>query len=195
MTTSRFDEYWQAHFPELAPAGLAFQESLRTRWLRIHSLPGSKRYADSPEERAELLQRHRRVADVVLGASSACALLVAGFSDAPGPADEPTLARLPQLAFTQALVDHPDWLQHPRSDAASLNASVALVAWEFERFEAFILAVADDHVDVATFLSFDTGQIYAPYDGGADLIFVSEAERDARARDWSTWLSSNPTGL
>ncbi|MBK7581372.1 MAG: hypothetical protein IPI67_14305 [Myxococcales bacterium] len=110
MTTSRFDEYWQAHFPELAPAGLAFQESLRTRWLRIHSLPGSKRYADSPEERAELLQRHRQVADVVLGASSACALLVAGFSDAPGPADEPTLARLPQLAFTQALLDHPDWL-------------------------------------------------------------------------------------
>ena len=35
-------------------------------WLRIHSLPGSKRYPESDAEYAEMVRRHNAVAQAVL---------------------------------------------------------------------------------------------------------------------------------
>jgi len=59
---------WKAHLGDLAPVGHLMRVALPDRWLRIHSLPDSKRYAETADEYAELLRRHNEVVSEILGA-------------------------------------------------------------------------------------------------------------------------------
>jgi len=44
-------------------------------------------------------------------------------------------------------------------------------------------------------VALDTGAVYAPYDGGADLFFPSTWERDLARDRYRAWLSRDPGGL
>lgn len=69
-------EIWAAHYGDLVAAGHLLRSALPHRWLRIHSLPDSKRYADNAQEYAELLRRHNEVALEILGSNEETILLV-----------------------------------------------------------------------------------------------------------------------
>jgi hypothetical protein len=56
MTREEFQEFWQKNYPETPPTAHAFKHYLPTRWVRIHSLPESKRYADTAAEWKTLLR-------------------------------------------------------------------------------------------------------------------------------------------
>ncbi len=45
------------------------------------------------------------------------------------------------------------------------------------------------------FLSESKKWIYAPYDGGADIVLQSEIERDEIKKKYVAWLSQHPEGL
>lgn len=68
-TSTTLSKAWRARFGEVLPAGFLCREALSDRWLRIHSLPESKRYPADPSEMAELLSRHNRVAWLSIHAS------------------------------------------------------------------------------------------------------------------------------
>ena len=70
---------WNQCFPKAAPAGFLCRDVYSDRWLRIHSLPDSKRYAESESERAEILRRHNTVACDMLGEGSECFLFFGRF--------------------------------------------------------------------------------------------------------------------
>lgn len=48
-------EIWTTYFSELAPVGHVLRKALPDRWLRVHSLPQSKRY---PESDVDLVDYH-----------------------------------------------------------------------------------------------------------------------------------------
>lgn len=52
MISSTFYKLWRNAFGETAPIGYQLKDIFPERWLRVHSLPESKRYADSKEEYA-----------------------------------------------------------------------------------------------------------------------------------------------
>jgi hypothetical protein len=66
--------------------------------------------------------------------------------------------------------------------------------WRAGAFDAFIEAVADNRVS-GLFAALETGSVYAPYDGGADLFFTTGRERDLARERYDGWLSSRPDGL
>ena len=53
---SDFAEAWSARYGDTPPVGWRLREQYGgragSRWFRIHSLPGSKRYPDTPEDLA-----------------------------------------------------------------------------------------------------------------------------------------------
>src|SRR5262245_17461597 len=67
---------WATWFPNAPPIGFLLREAEPDRWLRIHSLPGSRRYAVSGPDHAELLRRHNAVATDLLGAGARCAVVL-----------------------------------------------------------------------------------------------------------------------
>jgi hypothetical protein len=127
-----FLDQWALWYPDCPPEGYLLRDEYPDVWLRIHSLPRSKRYAESPGEYAELLSRHNQVATDLLGSDARCALLLRAI------ADEETQALLVEL---------------------------------------------------------DRGQVYAPYDGGADLFFASTFERDLAKARYANWLSAREDGM
>jgi hypothetical protein len=90
--------WWQSHFGEIAPRGHLLRRALSERWVRFHSLPDSKRYAESADEYAELQRRHLAVASVLFGAGEASPL-AADDGSAFTEAELLTKARILQAPF------------------------------------------------------------------------------------------------
>jgi hypothetical protein len=58
-----------------------------------------------------------------------------------------------------------------------------------------LLRRAADDVDCFLFTNESVDWIYAPYDGGADVIARTPSDRDALRKRYAEWLSSYPGGL
>jgi len=158
------------------------------RWVRFHSLPESKRYAESDAEYEEILRRHRTVLRELHGSDDLHTLhfiaadwgwhdLAAGWSK----------RRLPRAW---------PWRSSPADDDpdAGRNYFWAASGLSNDEIDALLIAVADDECRVAISAS-DLAWLYCPYDGGADVLLPSPVERDALKDRHTDWLSSHPHGL
>lgn len=179
-----FTPAWTAAFPGCLPVGYLLREAFEERWLRIHSLPDSTRYADTPDEWRELLHRHRTVADAVLGQGATCWMI------RPELALEPHEREI--SPFAEALTAF-DWqtldLGDSRIDGRQAVLLGVQVPWDVTTLEPVLRAVADDLTGPLLLFSMDTAQAYAPYDGGADLFFRTGQESQEAARRWYPWLA------
>ena len=192
MDTNSVAAAWTNAFGAVAPVGFACRERLRDRWLRIHSLPQSKRYPESASEYAELLRRHNEVATTTLGLT-ACTLFIGQIGSSRGV---PDIASLPTLASGKWVgVAELSMPLDQDVDDEWVRIAAAPVTWERGNFDDLIRAVAEEKVGHILFANLDLAQAYAPYDGGADLIFRSSADVDAMGKRWAGWLSSRRDGL
>lgn len=202
MDAESIKAQWTTWYDKAPPLGHVMREQHAERWLRIHSLPGSRRYADSLADWAELLSRHNTVASEVLGEDERCVLFVSRFAPqgehAPEPLrDEPgaIMALSPTLlgpvderwpgakALNQAPEDGTAWLH------------VAELSWHRSAYDDLLRTVANDEARGILLVSRATGRVYAPYDGGADLFFRTTEERDTARERYRAWLSAHPRGL
>lgn len=168
-------EWWDKHFPACPPAGFLLRQSYHERWLRIHSLPESKRYAETEDEYAELLNRHNSVATEVLGERASC-YLIEGF-------------------WVKPHKHHEGWVVNLDGFEENLKFRTTETVWESGKRDALLRDVADWKRPNIVFILRESQRIYAPYDGGADLIFRHEQERDEMKQKYRAWLSSRPEGL
>ncbi|MBF0371066.1 MAG: hypothetical protein HQL52_16575 [Magnetococcales bacterium] len=202
MDGNEFRAWWDQRFQGIAPVGWAIRKALPQRWLRIHSLPESKRYPENEEEYAILLDRHNQAATEVLGAGNDCILLFSSFGVEPGPAQFSEPLPSPHLDLVQRLQEVPG-NENPFDDPDSpddpeplfLRQSMVGTIWQSGAFDTLLREAAEDHLLHQLFISLATEELYAPYDGGADLIFATTEKRDAYREKWSSWLSTHPEGL
>jgi hypothetical protein len=186
---------WSVWYPGAPPIGFLLRAAYPERWLRIHSLPGSKRYATSAADYAELLLRHNTVAaDLLGGVGAPCAVLVCATSEGPwsrnlgaqaalAEGDLPFACRLPAALWEQRA-----------AFAEPVHLIGGACTWQVGAFDGFLRAVADDEVK-GLVIELERGQVYAPYDGGADLFFATREERDSGRKRYESWVSSRPDGL
>ncbi len=90
----------------------------------------------------------------------------------------------------------PSWLWEDDSGffTGPVGLFGAVVTWRRGAFDSFIGAAANDEIRGLA-LGNATGQVYAPYDGGADLFFPAVANRTEATRRYAAWLSTRPDGL
>jgi hypothetical protein len=188
-----FAETTTACFGNMPPVGHILRSALSDRWLRVHSLPDSKRYAETEFEYEELLRRHNEIALEILGPDSEAILFLHAWGTA--------------LDFSAAFSSF-DWATrlelnkaiptvYPSSDVDDSNVMViaCLIRWSPHAWDSLLRDVADDRLPSIVLLNPASGEAYAPYDGGADL-FLADSERIATlATRWSLWLSKHPAGL
>lgn len=189
---SRLTAHWQQQWPGVRPVGHELPSNVPDRWVRFHSLPYSKRYADAPSEYATLLDRHHAVlADLV--ATSADKTLVAmtcswSQDSRPRRRSAELERAAPQAALWKSVVeddpDNPAWLH-------------LYVTWHHTTSELnrLLKLVADDVTAGVIIADEQLTWLYHPYDGGADVIAPSVEMRDALRDTYSNWLSAHPRGL
>jgi hypothetical protein len=194
MPDDAFLAFWRSHFGDCPPAGFLLHETFPDRWLRIHSLPESKRYADTARDMSALLARHNTVASDLLGDGSPCVLVTKEeYNARVGRAarGHVQLARLGAEPLVVVTANNPDdtgseWL---------IPLVSARIVWQPGALDDVLADVANALLGPFLIVSEATSRVYAPYDGGADLFLTSQLERDAFREKYAPWLSSHPSGL
>ncbi len=175
MRSTECKTWWEELFPLSPPAGFLLRQKYPERWLRIHSLPNSKRYAETAEEYVEIQNRHEIVATATLGETANCYLIRGSWL----PNDE----------------CQEGWIFSDEDSEQRFCFESSETIWSFSLHRELLREIADDEAENAIFISRETKRVYAPYDGGADLIFLNQRERDEKRQTYQAWLSAHPQGL
>jgi hypothetical protein len=210
MDAQDFKAQWREWYGDTPPVGSHLRACCPDAWLRIHSLPGSKRYPRTAAERAELLARHNAVAGAVLGPGSACLLVTPRFGDHGkqlphrfselAPDENPT-RRQALLSYELTLLGPVDdsWpgAQALRDDYEGVQGWLyaAPLVWHSGAHDALLQAVGADDGYELLIVSLARGNVYAPYDGGADLFFQTPAQLNFARTRYRAWLSPFEHGL
>ncbi|WP_414505237.1 hypothetical protein [Streptomyces sp. NEAU-L66] len=184
---------WQRQWPLGPPLAHELRDAYSNRWVRFHSLPGSKRYPEAEDEYAVVLDRNNTVLDELFAGADVYVLTMAWSSEPTGP-------ELP----TRRREVHPDgslWMTLANETDADpeFHTYTHLYAdrrrWQRGSVDEILREVADDVLSGV--LITDTGlqRIHHPYDGGADVILTTPEERDQVRNRHTDWLSQHPTGL
>jgi hypothetical protein len=184
--SSLLAQSWKCAFQGALPAGFLLRQHFPDCWLRIHSLPESKRYPSCATEYEEILNRHNTVAAYVLGEGSKCSLFIARFGENREWSDAtflPLVGEMPRHAIASEDPDEP------------IQFFGLQVTWHWSVFDKLICAAADDQTGPILFANTATQTIYAPYDGGADLFFSSPSAIAVAKSKFRPWLSAREDGL
>ena len=100
--------------------------------------------------------------------------------------------RYPELPFASA----PDlaWVD-PDDPEVRFSFLTAELVWTASAYDQLLLDIANYDVPPMVFFSSSRGFVYAPYDGGADVIAPREADLPRLRANWSEWISTHAEGL
>jgi hypothetical protein len=193
-----FEEDWRTFYPNAHPVGWMMRAADAKHWVRFHSLPLSKRYADTDAERRILLDRQNILANEVLAEGSPCWLsrtfreMPEGYIDHSRPLDP--LAAWPkykfELSFRFGIDDFDE-----EGEKASWNVFASLQTWTAGAFDDLLWAIASEEINATVWMSPSTGAVFAPYDGGVDLFLPTyDLMQELRVKHHD-WLSAHTQGL
>jgi hypothetical protein len=193
LVLKELDHFWQQKFPDIPPLAYDLKRLCADRWVRFHSLPDSKRYAETPEEHKIILERHTTVIEDLNISRSSLFLVTSQWGDSATPdEDRDELSALdPGAVLWRTLPLHE---LTNNSDVLFLHLFVSSWAWHKSVFDSILALVADDKLRNIMIISSADDWIYHPYDGGADVILKSITDRDTLKQKYFAWLSKHPLG-
>lgn len=191
-------ERWESRWPRCRPIGHELRTCAADRWIRFHSLQGSKRYAETVHERSEVLARHNAILSYLFrlvepDTGRPVALV---FTSAWGAPDDrrrksDLVAADPSASFWRS----DEWDPDPESGAVWTHRWVSARPWSPGCIDALLALVGDWRTADVIVAPFSLAWLYHPYDGGADVIAPTSAERDRLAFEFGSWRPDNPQGL
>ncbi|WNO72681.1 hypothetical protein [Streptomyces sp. AM8-1-1] len=185
---------WQERRPSVPPVAHRFRGTYADLWVRFHSLPGSKRYPETEDEYAIVLHRYNTVLDELFAGADVFVVTRDWSSTPSGPAGRPsprqTLHRDGLHWWTEADRDDPDPQFHTYTRLYADRRP-----WERGCVDGVLRAVADEALVDVFIADTELRRIHHPYDGGADVILTTTAERERLRGEHTAWLSSHQSGL
>ena len=189
-----FAARWNRWYPNAPPVGFLLRDSYPDRWVRVHTMTGSKRSPNSGWDYAELSRRYNALAGYVLGDQASCALIIVHECGSPlsrqlaeAGIDASRLSDLGQLPSEL-------WDEDEGVFAAPMCIRGAATSWQHGAFDAYFAAVAQDYIK-GLLVEEQRGQVVAPYDGGADLFLATSWDVEQAKREFAAWLSLRPDSL
>jgi hypothetical protein len=189
----KLDTFWNQSLSEVEPIAHELKRVRADRWVRFHSLPESKRYAETPEERAIILERYNTVIEYLNASCSSLYLVTSQWSDsATLKSDRGELTTLdPHAVFWKSVS-----VQGLAQDDYPVFLQLYVSQWEWRKgiFDTILVLVANDELANVMIINAVDKWVYHPYDGGADVILNSTEERDKLRQNYFMWLSNHPSG-
>jgi len=185
MNSRWFNQPFSQAFPIAHFMRRAFPEY----WLRIHSLPESKRYPENEAERQIVFDRSARFGSALLGQSAPCIIIqsrIVGF-----PRDSEIMPNFDWKPIHRIGDANPD----QELDDEIWNSWMAHTVWEPNVFRSLLLQIADDKKAHIAFLSEQTDCVFIPYDGGSDGFSFDSILLRRLAVEFAPWRSASPLGL
>jgi hypothetical protein len=180
---------WSLWFPDCEPVVHHLPVVFPARWVRFHSLPGSKRYPKSEAEYATVFERHNRVLGQLATPGESVALLTTEYSERAEPVRlQRELLELDPLALhwrTIAMHKQPDYGPDPNF----WHVFASTRRWSPGVFDPLVRLIADDKLANVMIVALECRWLLHPYDGGMDVMVESKAARDSLANRFPEWLA------
>lgn len=184
---------WQRQWPKGLPIAHELRAAYSDRWVRFHNLPGSKRYPETEDEYAVVLDRNNTVLDQLFAGTDVYVVTTAWSSEPNGP-ERPTRRREVHAGGTPWMT-----IANEADPDPEFHTYTHLYAdrrpWQRGSIDGILREVADDALSGVLISDARLLRIHHPYDGGADVILTTPKERDEVRSRHANWLSLHPTGL
>ncbi|WP_260608936.1 hypothetical protein [Streptomyces sp. WAC 01325] len=193
MDRDRLSALWQRQFPKGPPIAHELRNAYSDRWVRFHSLPGSKRYPETEDEYAIVLHRYNTILDELFAGTDIYVITVAWSWRSEDSELPPRRREVHPEAIrwtTLACEDDPDPENHSYTHIYADRRR-----WKPGTVDALLREVAEDVLSGVIITDSDLRRIHHPYDGGADVIVTTSEERDRLRDKHLGWLPQNPAGL
>ena len=193
-SAAEIDAYWRSTYPECEPISYWLRGIYADRWVRFHSLPGSKRYAETDGEYSTICERHNAVLSELALPNEELVFVSTGYSGTPTPVRKSSALDVfdssPQCWRTipKHQLDHDDHLNY-------WHLFMSTSHWKVGIFDPILRLIADEVVANTMILSTTNHWIYHAYDGGTDVILKTSFVRDQLKRKFKPWLSSRCDGM
>ncbi len=183
------DKFWKKEFGSHPPLAHELKVSFAERWVRFHSLPESKRYAEIESEYDEIFYRHNCVLMSRDDNAKEFFIVLPEYSESKTP-DKPA------SELNEILPKSKYWCSLDQSEECGVywHLHAAQIPLESEELKKILRMVANDEVRNIILVSLGCGMVFHPYDGGADVILRTTEERDKLKQQFSSWLSKHPSG-
>lgn len=162
------------------------------RWVRFHSLPHARRLPTTVDQHHEVLYRYNTVLSRLVAESGSAAIYLITVEYGSGDlaaGTEPIYVGLHPGAVA--------WM--PVADPADPELAFQLHASRADftpgAFDDLLRYVAEDRTTDVVLADGSLRWLFAPYDGGMDVIAASSGERDRLAGLFGSWLSERADGL
>ena len=190
--------HWNRHFSGVLPIADTFRTTFNDRWVRFHSLPESKRYAESESEYQTVFFRHNSLI-ARLCKDSKLILMTAFYSGNSTPVKDIGRSSFnlfeldPSAKHWQTVALHE--IDSELGTECYLHFFASEWNWSPAVFDPILKLVADDVLRNVSIFSLEGNWLYHPYDGGADVICTSVSQRNLIRKEFSEWLSGYSGGL
>jgi hypothetical protein len=181
MNSTEISTYWQENFPLCPPINYLLKIFYTNRFLRIHSLPDSSRYANTEDEWNILHNTQNEILNDVFTTDDTCILFTGEYCVKDLPNDIRIIEEHPILQqFIFLPLDTIDLFARSKDYCEEDTFYIPYfteINYRANKYNELLAAIADDEIR-AFFLNMKTNTIVAPYDGGLDIIYKDEATRD-----------------
>ncbi|MCW3075893.1 MAG: hypothetical protein JWO32_502 [Bacteroidetes bacterium] len=190
MTPAQFKLYWSLTYPNSFPVSHLFRHYWPEKWFRVHSLPASKRYAETEAEWLLLLDRQNEIISDLL--ENAPEIYLVTDSEQFAEAEENLVSK---FTFTELPAFDLHLVNPNEYDKGQMFKPVfTQLLWKKNKLDDVLKVIAEDNLR-AFFISIEKQCIIAPYDGGIDFILKDVETRNKFKNKYKTWLSPRPDGL
>lgn len=193
-TSEAFISYWQETYGEVNPIDFYFKFEWPTNWFRIHSLPNSKRYPETADERAEILERHRQIFSQLITEDDTVFYLFGNFlmhQKAPDKL-QTELGECEHLTSIDLVKLNSSNYQSGQFYSAYTKKAM----FSFSAIQPILMQIMEDAYPYRfAIINSTKKRIFVPYDGGMDLILATKAERDQQQNLFAKWGAKREDGM
>ena len=189
MDAAAMSARWAKSWPGTRPIAYELR-STRDRWVRLHTLTGSKRYPENEREYEQALGRANAVLDELMQPAASLLVVTVAWSDTSTPT-----ARDHTLNHAVPEADLWTSLRPDDEDQSWWHLYVSEFKWSVGVLDPLLRLVAEAQTAGVIVTDQNMTWIAHPYAGGIDLLASSIDERNRLALRHAAWLSEHASGL
>jgi hypothetical protein len=189
MTSLEFTTYWKNNFADCPPINYLLKEKFTDKWLRIHSLPESKRYPENNTDWDILLARQHKIFEDAFYKNDDI-IVIANMYQIDDSDDF-------EFIYKQQCLENFNWKNLPAINIFNISKQqidkevfiiphLSNFKFDAKIIEPILVAIAKDELRLF-FINPKTNTVIAPYDGGADLIYADTKTRDLYKEWYKEW--------
>lgn len=191
----RLNTFWTESMADCSIQPHNLKHQFKDRWVRFHSLPESKRYAESEDEYTIIFSRHHSILGALTTMPGQLYLTVPEYSESASP----TCPEIMLINLYQGFIPwkSESFAEEEGEEDNPYHLHLHLVEIEYpdKNLDTLFKLVADDKLRHVMITCPESSWIFHPYDGGADVILKDSTTRDQLKNKYRDWLSTYPGGF